>query len=63
MKNYEKVKLIGSGSFGQVYLANHLQEEKKYVVKRIKIAGLSEKDKKNIENEVKQFSPYKFRQP
>lgn len=53
MQNYEKIKNIGSGSFGQVYLVEHKLEKKEYVVKRISLKGLKPKDKSNIENEVK----------
>jgi len=45
MEVYEIVKAIGSGSFGQVYLARHKREDKLYVIKKIKIRDLSEKDR------------------
>ena len=53
MEVYEIVKSIGSGSFGQVYLARHKREEKLYVIKRIKTRDLSQKEMENIENEVR----------
>ena len=52
MRAYSHVESIGSGSFGRVYLVRHKQEGGLYVLKRIKIAGLGEKDRGNIENEV-----------
>lgn len=52
MEVYEIVKSIGSGSFGQVYLARHKREEKLYVIKKIKIKDMPQKDKENTEQEV-----------
>ena len=52
MKNYEKVKCIGNGSFGQVFLVKDKQTNQEYVIKKINLRDISEKDRKNIENEV-----------
>ena len=52
MDVYETVKTIGSGSFGQVYMARHKREGKHYVVKRVKTRDMSQKDLENTENEV-----------
>ena len=41
MDVYETVKTIGSGSFGQVYLAHHKREGKNYVIKRVKTRDMS----------------------
>ncbi|CAK76123.1 unnamed protein product (macronuclear) [Paramecium tetraurelia] len=53
MEFYEIVKSIGSGSFGQVYLARNKREDRLYVIKRIKIRDMSQKDRENTENEVR----------
>jgi len=53
MEVYEIVKSIGSGSFGQVYLARHKREDKNYVIKKIKIKDMPQKDRENTEQEVK----------
>jgi non-specific serine/threonine protein kinase/NIMA (never in mitosis gene a)-related kinase len=41
MDVYEIIKTIGSGSFGQVYLARHKREGKNYVIKRVKTRDMS----------------------
>ena len=41
MEIYETIKSIGSGSFGQVYLARNKREDKQYVIKRIKTRDIS----------------------
>ena len=53
MDVYETVKTIGSGSFGQVYMARHKREGKHYVIKRVKTRDMSQKDLENTENEVR----------
>ncbi len=53
MEIYEIEQSIGSGSFGQVYLAMHKREQKKYVIKKIKTTEMSEKDRENTEQEVR----------
>ncbi len=53
MEVYEIVKSIGSGSFGQVYLARNKYEDKLYVIKKIKTRDMSQKDRENTENEVR----------
>lgn len=52
MNNYEEIKCIGNGSFGQVYLVKSKQDGQKYAVKTINIVDIKEKDRKNMENEV-----------
>jgi len=56
MEVYEIVKTIGSGTFGQVYMARHKREGKHYVIKRIKTRDLNQKDLENTENEVSNFN-------
>ncbi len=53
MEVYEFVKSIGSGAFGQVYIVRHKREEKLYVIKKIKIRDMNQKDRENTENEVR----------
>lgn len=53
MDIYEHSKNIGNGMFGQVVLANHKIEQKPYAIKRINFKDINEKDRDNIENEVR----------
>lgn len=53
MDIYEFVKNIGNGMFGQVYMAKHKIEQKYYAIKRINFKDIHQKDRENIENEVK----------
>ena len=53
MDVYEVIKTIGSGSFGQVYMARHKREGKHYVIKRVKTRDMEQKDLENTENEVR----------
>ena len=53
MENYEYIKSIGQGMYGQVFLARNKIENKNYAIKRINFQDIAEKDKNNIENEVK----------
>lgn len=52
MNNYEELKCIGNGSFGQVYLVKSKSDGQKYALKTIRMVDIKEKDRKNIENEV-----------
>lgn len=52
MNNYEELKCIGNGSFGQVYLVKSKQDKQKYAIKSIRIVDIEEKHRKNMENEV-----------
>ena len=51
--NYVIIKNIGSGNYGQVYLATNIIEKKDYAIKKINFNKISSKERENIENEVK----------
>jgi len=44
-EHYEKLQVIGKGSMGKVYLMRSKQDGKLYVVKRIRIEHLTDKEK------------------
>lgn len=54
---YEILRSIGSGSFGQVYLVLHQREQRQYVMKKIaQLATMDEKQRESTEMEVKLLS-------
>jgi serine/threonine protein kinase len=53
MDIYEFVKNIGNGMYGQVYLTQHKLEKKQYAVKRINFQDINQRDRENLENEVR----------
>eukprot|EP00761_Pharyngomonas_kirbyi_P014472 gb/GECH01014502.1/.p1 GENE.gb/GECH01014502.1/~~gb/GECH01014502.1/.p1 ORF type:complete len:520 (+),score=163.89 gb/GECH01014502.1/:1-1560(+) len=52
MENYEVLRTIGTGSFGEALLVRNVQEEKQYVMKRIIITGMKDEEKKSSLKEV-----------
>jgi len=47
------IVLIGEGSFGSVYLVKRISDNNLYALKKVKLNGLSEKDKQNALNEIR----------
>ena len=52
MEAYELGNCIGKGNYGEVYLARHAKENKTYVVKRLNVFDIKDKERESIENEV-----------
>mmetsp|Transcript_61860 Transcript_61860/g.165729 ORF Transcript_61860/g.165729 Transcript_61860/m.165729 type:complete len:925 (+) Transcript_61860:103-2877(+) len=52
-KEYEVVKPIGNGSFGQVFLVTNTREKKLYVMKKIHLSNMEQKEKESTELEVR----------
>ena len=50
-EEYEIIKQLGKGGFGEVYLVSNKKDNKKYAVKKIVINNLAEDKIKGIENE------------
>ncbi|CAF4682464.1 unnamed protein product [Rotaria sp. Silwood1] len=59
MEKYNKLKLIGSGAFGQAWLVQSKADETKYVMKEIKIAKMGKKECDDARKEVKVLSEMK----
>ena len=49
---YEKIKIIGSGSFGKAWLVTLKKNNLKYVLKEIKVTGLTETERERTVTEV-----------
>ena len=53
LKEFEKLKRIGNGSYSSVYKVRRQVDDKEYALKKVKMTGLSEKEKENTLNEVR----------
>ena len=53
INDYKIEKLIGKGSYGNVYSAKKISNNKMYAIKKIKVDNISHYEKKNIINELK----------
>ena len=51
-ENYEFIKNIGEGMYGKVYKAKNKKENKYYAIKRLNYKDITDKEKKQINNEV-----------
>ena len=49
---YEKIRVVGKGSFGKVFLVRHRKERKHYCMKVVKLQGMAKKDRDECMHEV-----------
>ncbi|XP_031549090.1 serine/threonine-protein kinase Nek4-like [Actinia tenebrosa] len=56
LEKYSVEKLIGKGSYGEVFLAKHKKDKRMYVVKKVSLHKASEKERKAAEQEAKLLS-------
>ncbi|CAI2359391.1 unnamed protein product [Moneuplotes crassus] len=53
LKDFEVLKTIGEGSYSKVYKVKRISDNEIYALKKVKINGLKEKEKRNAFNEVR----------
>ena len=56
MENYTKVRIIGTGSFGTVWLIRSKEKRRNYVLKEIPLSVVEERQRQFVLNEVKVLS-------
>lgn len=56
---YVKLSLLGEGTFGRAWLVKRSDTQKKYVVKEVKVQGLSESEKEQTLTEVRALAKCK----
>ena len=53
IKNFEVIKKIGEGAFGQVYQVRRKFDNEIYAMKKVRMVGMKEKEKLNALNEIR----------
>lgn len=53
LANFKILDRLGDGSYSSVYKAMRIQDNKVYCIKKVKLSGLSDKEKQNALNEVR----------
>ncbi|XP_066284040.1 serine/threonine-protein kinase Nek4-like [Branchiostoma lanceolatum] len=61
LEEYQKVQVVGKGSYGEVWLSRHQKDRKQYVLKRMDLQNASKRERKAAEQEAKLLS--KLRHP
>ncbi|GFR87117.1 serine/threonine-protein kinase Nek4-like [Elysia marginata] len=56
---FERIKVIGKGSYGEVWLAKHKKDKKQYVLKKMNLGKASKRERKSAEQEAKLLSKLK----
>uniref|UniRef100_A0A1I8G6F9 non-specific serine/threonine protein kinase n=1 Tax=Macrostomum lignano TaxID=282301 RepID=A0A1I8G6F9_9PLAT len=56
---YQLIKQIGKGSYGEVWLSKHQKDRRQYVLKKISLVNASQKERKSAEQECKLLSQLK----
>ena len=61
MERYNKIKLIGSGTFGQAWLVQSVMSLRNYALKELGVTSMSEQDRHLALNEAKILSKLKHK--
>ena len=59
MENFQRTKVVGKGSYGEVWLAKHVRDKKNYVLKKMDLKKASKRERKAAEQEAKLLSKLK----
>lgn len=59
MENYTKIKKLGSGSFGNIFLVSHKETNQNYVLKSIDLKSLTKTQRKDALKEINILSQFK----
>ncbi|XP_077986542.1 uncharacterized protein LOC144440940 [Glandiceps talaboti] len=59
MSDYEKLRVVGKGSYGEVWLVKHCKDRKQYVLKKMELVNASKRERKAAELEAKLLSKLK----
>lgn len=52
-EHYQRIKLLGEGSFGKAYLVKCLSDDSHCVIKQVDLSGMDEKEMRDTLNEAK----------
>jgi len=53
LDSFTIIKKLGEGTYSTVYHVRRIEDNKEYALKRVKMGGLSDKEKDNAINEVR----------
>jgi len=59
-ENYERVNLIGSGTFGRAWLVRRVTTGRQFVLKEMKMSGLTERERSQAVTEVEALARCRF---
>ncbi|KAH9504854.1 Serine/threonine-protein kinase Nek4 [Bulinus truncatus] len=59
LDDFDRIKIIGKGSYGEVWLAKHKKDKKQYVLKKMNLGKASKRERKSAEQEAKLLSTLK----
>ncbi|XP_005089290.1 serine/threonine-protein kinase Nek4 [Aplysia californica] len=58
-EDFDRLRVIGKGSYGEVWLAKHKKDKKQYVLKKMNLGKASRRERKSAEQEAKLLSKLK----